>query len=337
MTNHSKRPNRRSVIAAGGCIAAAAALPGWPLGPGPAQAATKLRIGSLKFGSLAWLLDTVVANGLDKAEGVEFDLVDMASTGAAKIALLSGDADIIVSDWPWAMRQRSEGEPVRFAPYSSALGSVMVASDSSIQTIGDLAGKRLGVAGTALDKSWLLLRAYAQKQTGKDIANEVAPIFGAAPLITEQIRQGRVDATLNFWTFSARLKGSGYRELVTMSDILTGLGVTPVPSLVGFIWNEERLAAKGGAIDGFLSAIAKGNQLLASSDEAWDRLRPAMRADADAEFAALKSTYRSGIPKTWTAAETAAAEKLFGLLVDLGDATFVGSKTKFDPALFHGA
>lgn len=305
--------------------------------PHSSWASGSLRVGSLKFGSLAWLLQTVITEGLDKSNGFKLELVDMASTGAAKIALLSGDADIIVSDWPWAMRQRSEGEEVQFAPYSSALGSVMVSSDSPIKTVADLQGKRIGIAGTALDKSWLLLRAYAQKETGQDLAKVVSPIFGAAPLITEQIRQGRVDAALNFWTFSARLQGTGYRELISMADVLSGLGVAPVPSLVGFIWDEKKTAGKSQDVANFLVAITAANKVLATSEEAWLRLKPNMRVKSDAEFEALKAYYRAGIPEGWSSAQSASAKKLFGLLVELGEKTLVGSNTKFDPALFYGA
>jgi len=329
--------SRRDVVAGGLSGVAAMAMPG-PLRHGAlASEAGKLRIGSLKFGSLGWLLKTVIDEGLDKAEGFELVPVDMANTGAAKIGLLSGDADVIVSDWPWAMRQRSEGETVRFAPYSSALGAVMVAGDSPIKSLADLEGKQFGVAGTALDKSWLLLRAYHQKQTGKDLADVVSPIFAAAPLITEQVRQGRVDAALNFWTFSARLKGDGFRELVSLDDVLTGLGITPTPSLVGFVWSEKKTAGKEAEIAKFMSAIAKGNELLATSDEAWGRLKETTRAKSDAEFEALKAYYRSGIPKGWNAEHTGAAEKLFNLLVQLGEKTLDDGKVKFDPALFYGS
>ena len=336
MTKTNVRINRRDLLIGGLSSAALLALP-WPISGAAFAAGGKLRVGTLKFGSLGWLLQTVLEEGLDKKEGFELVPVDMANTGAAKIGLLSGDADVIVSDWPWAMRQRSEGEAVRFAPYSSALGAVMVAGDSPIKALGDLEGKRLGVAGSALDKSWLLLQAYFRQETGKDIASVVSPIFGAAPLITEQVRQGRVDAALNFWTFSARLKGDGYRELVSMDDVLTGLGIKPTPSLVGFIWDEKKTAGKEAEIKMFLSAIAKGNELLATSDAAWERLKPATRAESDAEFEALKAYYRSGIPKGWSGEQTAAAEKLFNLLVKLGEKTLDGGKVKFNPALFHGA
>jgi NitT/TauT family transport system substrate-binding protein len=93
---------------------------------------------------------------------------------------LSGDADVIVSDWTWAMRQRGMGENLKFAPYSSALGALMVPQNSAIKGLADLQGKKLGVAGGAIDKSWLLLRAYSRATMGKDIA-VASPIFGAAP------------------------------------------------------------------------------------------------------------------------------------------------------------
>lgn len=338
MTSKLLKINRRQILQLTAAAGASAAAPALPFA-GIARAADvgKLRVGSLKFGSLGWLLKTVIAEGLDKREGVEIDLIEMANTGASKIGLLSGDADVIVSDWPWAMRQRSEGDPVRFSPYSSALGAVMVPKASPMKSVVDLEGKRLGVAGSALDKSWLLLRAYMQKETGKDLANTVSPVFGAAPLITEQIRQERVDAALNFWTFSARLKGQGYRELISMDAILSGLGITPTPSLVGFIWDEKKTAGKEKEIAAFFRAIRAGNELLAKSDDAWGRIRPSMRAKTDAEFDALKAYYKSGIPAGWSSAQTQSAEKLFNLLVKLGETTLGGGKVKFDPALFHDA
>ncbi|MEQ8823603.1 MAG: ABC transporter substrate-binding protein [Filomicrobium sp.] len=336
MTSKFLNLDRRQVLLGAAAGSAMAALP-WPVGGLAHAAVGKLRVGSLKFGSLAWLLKTVIDGELDKREGVEIDLVDMASTGAAKIGLLAGDADVIVSDWPWAMRQLAEGDPVQFAPYSSALGAVMVAADAPIKTVADLDGKRIGVAGTVLDKSWLLLRAYVQKETGKDLADMVTPVFGAAPLIAEQVRQGRVDAALNFWTFSARLRGEGYRELISMADVLKGLGVDPTPSLVGFIWDQKKTAGKEKEVSAFLRAIGAGNALLSTSDEAWERLRKDTRAKSDAEFEALRTYYRSGIPQGWSDAQTQSAQKLFDLLVKLGETTLGGGKVKFDPALFHGA
>lgn len=322
--------DRRTVVAGAAVLSAASLV------PGALRAETALRVASLKFGSLSWLLDTIVAEKIDKAVGLNLQVVDTATSMAGPIALMSADADVIVSDWPWAIRQRSKGEPLKFSPYSSALGSVMVAGDGGIKTLADLKGKRLGVAGGSIDKSWILLRAYSRKTIGEDIADLVTPVYGAPPLLSEEMRQGRIDAVLNFWTFSARLRGLGYKPLVSLDDVLAELGVKPVPPLVGFIWNAERMTSKSGQIEAFFKAVAKGNEVLANSDEAWLRLKGSMRVESDGEFTALRDYYRSGIPEKWSQAHTDAAEKLLALLIELGQKDLVGTDTKFDAELFHG-
>jgi NitT/TauT family transport system substrate-binding protein len=282
-------------------------------------------------------LETIRAEGLADKAGLQITVVEVATNQAGPVALLSGEADVIVSDWPWALRQRALGEHVKYAPYSSALGAVMVAPGSPIQNLSDLKGKKLGVAGGAIDKSWLLLRAYTKKELGTDIADMVSPAFGAAPLLTEETRSGRLDAILNFWTYAARLQGDNYRTILGMDQVLKGLGIAPVPSLVGFIWREDTEAKKPAEITAFLSVVEQGNAILGKSDAAWDRIRPLVRPESDAEFAAVKAYYRAGIPPPWTAAETHSAEKLTQILVDVGGAKLLGSDTQFDPKLFHAA
>ena len=77
--------------------------------------------------------------------------------------------------------------------------------------------------------------------------------------------------------------------------------------------------------------------MLAASDAAWERLRPLVKPETDAEFAAIKAYYRAGIPAPWTGAETKSAEKLTPVLVDVGDAQLLGNDTQFDAKLFHAA
>jgi NitT/TauT family transport system substrate-binding protein len=325
--------DRRRVLLAGG--AAALATFGLPLKQ--ARAAGTLRVASLKFGSLSWLLETMRTEGFAERLGLNVTIVEVATNQAGPVALLSGEADVIVSDWPWALRQRAMGEQVKFAPYSSALGAIMVAPDSPIKSLADLKGKKLGVAGGAIDKSWLLLRAYSRQELGTDIAQLALPSYGAAPLLTEETRSGRLDAVLNFWTYAARLEGDKYRTILGMDDVLKALGIQPVPTLVGFIWREETEQAKSKEIAAFLTAVTQTNQVLATSDAAWDRIRNLVKPENDAEFAAIKAYYRAGIPAPWTGAETKSAEKLTQVLVDVGGAQLLGNDTQFDPKLFHAA
>ncbi len=323
---------RRNVLAGGAAVAGSLGMPHLALAN-----PNKLRVAQLKFGSVSWLMKTVVDNGLAKAAGIDLELVNVATNSAGQIGMLSRDFDLIVSDWPWAMRQRSTGQPMKFAPYSSALGALMVGKDSPVNLFSDLVGKRIGVAGSALDKSWILLRAYGLKTMNQDIAKVCQPLFGAPPLIQEQLRSGRIDAALNFWTFSAKLEGSGYKQILSMADVLATLGVSPVPPLVGFVWDQNTTKGKDEAIAGFFKSIKEANTMLATSNEAWTNVRPKMRAKTEGEFEALKAYYRAGIPDGWSDAQTQSAEKLMQLLIDLGDRNLAGRKTKFDADLFYGA
>lgn len=320
---------RRQMLLTGSALTAVIMLPRL------AAAAAPLRLTSVKFGSVSWLIDTIRFEGADKKRGLDLRIVEVANNPAAPVALLSGDADVIVSDWTWALRQRAKGGDLKFAPYSSALGSVMVPKDSDIHSLGDLKGKKIGVAGTGIDKSWILLRAYSREVLGQDIANLAEPVFGAAPLVTEEFKSGRLDAVLNFWTYAARLQASGARQLLTMADVIKGMGVSPTPALVGFIWSEKAVRDKGIPVEALLAAVADANAVLATSDAAWERLRPLIKPASDAELVAIRDYYRSGITGSWGAAETAAAEKLTNLLIQLGDAELVGDGTRFDQNLFH--
>ena len=106
----------------------------------PAVAASKVKIGVLKFGTVSWLLDTIRANGLDKAEGIELDIVPLASTQATTVGLQGRSVDVIATDWLWVSRERSEGGDFTFSPFTTALGAIMVPPGSPIKTLGDLKG-----------------------------------------------------------------------------------------------------------------------------------------------------------------------------------------------------
>lgn len=321
--------NRRHLIQTASALAAASAF------PGSAWAGNRVRLTSVKGGSVSWLIDTILAEKLDQKHGFELKVIEVATNSAGPVALLAGEADVIVSDWTWAMRQRSKGLDLKFSSYSSALGALMVPKDSPVKSLGDLVGKKIGVAGTGVDKSWILMRAYSNKVLGKDISKNADIVFGAAPLITEEFRSGRLDACLNFWTYAARLAGGGARQVISMIDVVKALDIAPAPPLVGYVWSEKAVTTGAVPVDKLLAASVDANAVLAKSDEAWERLKPLVKPASDEEMASIKAYFRSGITGPWTPAETAAADKMTKLLIELGDTELVGDGTRFDPNLFY--
>jgi NitT/TauT family transport system substrate-binding protein len=307
-----------------------------------APAASKVTIGVLKFGTVSWALDTIEANGLDKAEGIELDIVPLASTQATTVGLQGNSVDIIATDWLWASRERSNGADFTFVPFTTALGSIMVPPDSPIKTLADLKGKRLGVAGGPLDKSWLLIVAYALRTANLDLRTDTTQEFGAPPLLNERAKQGQLDAVLNFWPYAARLEAEGFTQLIGLEEVARELGAKGEVAMVGYVFNENWADENLKGVQGFLRAAAKANELLATSNAEWDRLKPLMGENdptfTDATFEALRRRYREGIPERSSAADEADAKVLYQFLRELGGQKLVGSGTELAPGTFwHGA
>jgi NitT/TauT family transport system substrate-binding protein len=309
--------------------------------PAHAEDPSTIEIGVLKFGTVSWVLDTIEANGLDKAEGIELDVTPFASTQATTLGLHSESLELAVTDWLWVSRGRTNGADFAFVPFSTALGAIMVPPDSPIKTLADLKGKTLGVAGGPLDKSWLLIAAYALRTANIDLRTETTQEFGAPPLLAERAKQGRIDAVLNFWPYAARLEAEGFTQLIGLEDVVRELGAKGEVAMVGYVFNEKWAAKNPKAIKGFLRAAARANELLATSNAEWDRLKPLMSANdpsfTDKTFEALRRRYREGIPERPITSEEADAKVLYQFLRELGGTKLVGTGTELAPGTFwHG-
>ena len=83
------------------------------------------------------------------------------------------------------------------APLIQFTAYVLVAAKNSpITSLNDLKGKKLGIAGGELDKNWLLLQALAQQQNKIDLNAAVEKVYGAPPLLNQQLIQQRVDGIM---------------------------------------------------------------------------------------------------------------------------------------------
>jgi NitT/TauT family transport system substrate-binding protein len=283
-----------------------------------------VRIGVLKFGTVNWELDVIKQHGLDAEEGFTLEVTEFAANDAADVALMGEAVDGIVEDWLWVSRQRAEGVPLTFIPYSSSVGALMVPADGGIDSLADLDGKRLGIAGGPLDKSWLLIQAVAREQ-GVDLAEVTELVYGAPPLLTEKFRSGELDAVINYWHFAARLEAEGHKRLIDVTEAQEALGVPADTPQLGYVFREEWANAHADLVQAFARASRAAKAIMDESDEEWERLRPLTRAEDDATLDALKRRYREGIVHSWGDAERQAAGRLYAVLAKLGGEELVGS------------
>ena len=332
----------RSIRAMGAAFGAALIL-GLGLGAtAPAQAVEvntnkdliTVRAGVLKFGTVNWELNVIKEHHLDEKYGINLEITGLTGKNPSAVAIQAGAVDIIVSDYIWVSRLRSDGADFVFVPHSLAVGGLIVREDSGINTIADLEGRKLGIAGGPVDKSWVLLQAYYKKTTGRDLKPSVKPQFGAPPLLNELTTTGKLPAVLNFWHYNARLKGAGHRQIIGVAEILKELGVEGEAPLLGWVFHEAWANENPKAINGFLRASRDAKQILRDSDAEWDRLRSVMKAPDDAIFVSLRTDYRKGIVSSMGPESEATAAKVFAILAEIGGEQLVGSSSTLAPNTF---
>jgi NitT/TauT family transport system substrate-binding protein len=294
----------------------------------------ELRVGVLEFGTVGWEIDTVQRLGLARKHGIRLEVVPLASENALKVALLGGKVDLIVSDWFWVATLRSRGQDYQFVPYSKAVGEVVVNPKAGIKSLGDLKGKRIGVAGGPVDKSWLIARAYARKEYGIDLQSDANPQFAAAPLINHLVLDDELPAAINFWQYSVRLVAQGMQPVITVQQMLKGLGIKTVPPLLGWVFSQRWVETHGDALRAFIAATYDAKQVLARSDAAWQPLRSKVKPENDAVFAAIRKGYRDGMVDHFGAPEIHAAGQLFHLVAEESHGKLTDGVSELPPDVF---
>ncbi|MDD2760078.1 MAG: ABC transporter substrate-binding protein [Methylomonas sp.] len=298
--------------------------------------ATHIRLGVLASGTLAWELAAMKNEGLLDDANFKLDTVALANQQAGKVALQAGSVDIIVSDWIWLSSMRAEGGDYSFYPYSANAGSLVVPANSDINTLTDLKGKKLGIAGGELDKNWALLQSLAQSQQ-MDLNQSVEKVYGAAPLLNQQLLGGRIDALLTYWHFAARLEAQGYKQLMSGEDITRALGVTETVPSLGYVFKQSWAERHKDALQQFLKIARTAKDNLCDSDSAWQKVAGLTETDDPATQKQIRARYCEGRIASWGAAEKNAAARIYQLLRQTGGGKLTGKAETLQAELFWPA
>lgn len=292
-----------------------------------------LRLGVLAFGTTNWELSALKQQQLLANAQFQLDVHTLANPQAAKIALQSGSVDMIVTDWLWVSRMRETGADYTFYPYSDVSGALVVAQDSGIRNLTDLKGKRLGIAGDALDKNWLLLQALAAKQQ-LALKTEVNKVFGAPPLLNEQLVHHKVDALLNHWHYAAQLIAKGYTQLLSGREILQQLGITtPMPNL-GYVFKHSFAQQHTTALTDFFNLTTQVRDKLCSDDKAWQAVVPLLKTEDGKVQTLLREGYCDSRVSPLGPAELAAAEQIYALLRKVSATQLTGKSPTIQQGTF---
>lgn len=294
-----------------------------------------LRVGTLKFGTVNWQINVIKQHGLDKKRNLNIDIIPLASKNAAAVAIQGGGVDVMVSDWFWVSRQRSQKKDYTFSPYSTAAGGVIASPRSRILELDDLEGKTVGIAGGKIDKSWLILRAYTQKFEGRDLDDSVETVYGAPPLLSKLFERGDLDAILTFWHYGARLRAKGAQQIISIHHVLEKMGIPADIPINGWVFRDSWAHAHPQAIAAFLDASREASDIMAHSDAEWQRLALDVMTEQDrVALTDLRDAYRAGIPSGFSQEEVDAAARLYALLGKIGGKELIGDTPTLSPGTF---
>jgi NitT/TauT family transport system substrate-binding protein len=145
---------------------------------------------------------------------------------------------------------------------------------------------------------------------------------------------GELPAAINFWQYSARLVAQGMRPVITVAQMLKGLGVKTDPPLLGWVFSQRWAQTYGDVLRAFIAATYDAKQVLANSDAAWQPLRSKVKPENDAVFAALRQGYRDGVVDHFGAPEIQAAGQLFQLVAKESHGQLTGGMRELPPDVF---
>lgn len=293
-----------------------------------------VNVGVLKYGTVNWEMAVIKHHQLDKKHHFNLKVTSLSSKNASAVALQSKAVDIILSDWLWVNRQRFNSKNFTLFPTTIAAGGLYISGDSKARSLLDLNQIKIGVAGGSVDKNWLLLQAYAQQKYQLNINKKAEVVFASPPLLNRFMQKGNLDAAINFWHYSARLKAEGFKLLVSVSQMLTELGVDNNLPLLGWVFEQEWATNNNQAVTGFIQASIEAKKILLASDEEWLRIKPLTKAENNQVFTTLKSGYREIILRKFGQDEIQASKKVFAILANQGGQALVGKATELDENTF---
>jgi len=295
---------------------------------------TLIRLGVLAFGTVNWELRAMQQAKLMKTDQYQVQVLPMANPQASKIALLSGAVDMMVADWIWVSRQRGQGKDYSFYPYSNTTGALVLAKGSAIKSIQDLQAQKIAIAGGELDKNSLLLQALLQRQGQAQVFSQMEKIYGAPPLLTEQLKRGRVDALLTYWHYAARLQAQGYPVLLTGTDILRALGIKNKVASIGYVFSTTWANQHKAAVNSFLDNTQVIKQRLCESEKTWQGIKSLVRAEKPAENKLLRQYYCSGRVVSWGKPEQQSAQRIYQYLKLLSQYRLTGKSNTIRSGTF---
>ncbi|AMD17802.1 nitrate ABC transporter substrate-binding protein [Methanobrevibacter sp. YE315] len=158
------------------------------------------------------------AQGKFQENGINTKLVQFNNGGDLMTAMASGDVDVGYVGITPVLSSIEKGVPVKVISAAQTEGSgIVVAKNSDISSVSDLAGKKIATPGEASIQHMLL--TYYLKQNGMDI-KDVKVSAMKVPSMNDALKTDKIDGMITFEPYVSIAEKNGANVLVDSSEIL---------------------------------------------------------------------------------------------------------------------
>ena len=158
------------------------------------------------------------SQGKFQENGINTKLVLFNNGGDLMTAMASGDVDIGYVGITPVLSSISKGVPVKVISAAQTEGSgIVVSSDSGINDVSDLEGKKIATPGEASIQHMLL--NYYLKENGMDIKDLKVSVM-KVPSMNDALKTNQIDGMITFEPYVSIAEKNGAKVLAGSQDIL---------------------------------------------------------------------------------------------------------------------
>ena len=158
------------------------------------------------------------AQGKYAENGIKTKIVQFNNGGDLMTAMASGDVDVGYVGITPVLSSIAKGVPVKVISAAQTEGSgIVVAKDSGINSVSDLAGKKIATPGEASIQHMLL--TYYLQQNGMSISDLKVSSM-KVPSMNDALKTDKIDGAITFEPYVSIAEKNGAKVLAGSQDIL---------------------------------------------------------------------------------------------------------------------
>jgi NitT/TauT family transport system substrate-binding protein len=261
-------------------------------------------------------------HGLLNQVGLKADKVKSLSPANLHLMVAERQVDIGFGGFTTMATARAEGKDI-IVIYGvfSPVNMVFVPRNSSIHSLKDLKGKKLGVFGGPGSTTYTFLSVIARKWNGIDLSKDAKLVSAPGPALIELLAKGDIDAALLGTTETIQMAAQDrFRILMDLSDEYKSRTGGHAPAHVTVVTNEAFAKDHADVVRDYLKAYKAATEYVHAHPEVWDEYASSIMMNDPKERALLAAKMGPNIVDKWDADQIATQNEYLKLVHEiLGD------------------